>query len=119
MMIETANNPASDLQHIFVARPFIAAAPGCLTGAQPRRWLAPFAGLPERSFVDAIAAGAVRNRCISFLHWLVVERMMMLLNVGVPTSAIQLIVCVLPIDAIDRSDTPRVDPGAVEGGSRD
>ncbi|MEA2868924.1 MAG: hypothetical protein QOE39_3639 [Bradyrhizobium sp.] len=91
MMIETANNPASDLQR-------------CLTGAQARHRLAPFAGLPERSFMDAIAAGAVRNRRISFLHSVVVERMMMLLNVGVPTSAIQLIVCVFPIDAIDRSD---------------
>src|SRR5713101_8980786 len=31
-------------------------------------------------------------------------RLMMLLNVGVPTSAIQLIVCVIPIDVFDRSD---------------
>ena len=56
--------------------------------------------------MDAIAARAVRNRRISSLRSLVVERMMMLLNVGVPTSAIQLIVCLFPIDAIDRSDPP-------------
>jgi hypothetical protein len=102
MITETANNLASDLQRIFTTRPFI--APGCLTGAPARRWLAPFAGLPERPFMDAIAAEAVRNRRISSLHWFVVERMMMLLNVGVRTSAIQLIVWVFPIDAIDGCD---------------
>jgi hypothetical protein len=44
---------------------------------------------------------SVKNRRISSLHSFVVERVMMLLNVGIPTSAIQLIVCVFPIDAID------------------
>ena len=54
--------------------------------------------------MDAIAAGVIRNRRISSLRSFVAERLMMLLNVGVPTSAIQLIVCVVPIDAFDRSD---------------
>ena len=54
--------------------------------------------------MDAIAAGVIRNRRISSLCPFVAERVIMLLNVGVPTSAIQLIVCVVPIDAFDRSD---------------
>jgi hypothetical protein len=51
--------------------------------------------------MDEIAARAVRNRRISSLRSFVVERMMMLLNVEVLISAIQLIVCIFPIDAID------------------
>jgi hypothetical protein len=47
------------------------------------------------------AARAVRNRRIWSLHLIVIERMMLLLNVGVPVSAIQLIVFIFPIDVID------------------
>ena len=41
------------------------------TGTQARHWLAPCACLPERSLMDSIAAGAIRNRRISFLRSLV------------------------------------------------
>jgi hypothetical protein len=50
----------------------------------------------------ANTAGILRNRRISFLHSC--RRLMMLLNVGGQISTIQLIIYVIPIDEIDRSD---------------
>jgi hypothetical protein len=50
----------------------------------------------------ANTAGILRNRRISFLRSCC--RLMMLLNVGSQISTIQLIISVIPIDVIDRSD---------------
>ena len=58
----------------------------------------------SRSMMSETAnpAGTLRNRRISSLHSLLSPDDV--LNVGGPTSTVQLIVCVIPIDTLDGSD---------------
>src|ERR1700692_4448727 len=81
----------------------------CLDELQCAPWCASCvasAGEPVNMTSEtANTAGILRNRRISFLHSC--PRLMMLLNVGGQISTIQLIIYVIPIDEIDRSDRLR------------